>query len=146
MEVIIGSDHAGFELKSNLIDFLSEKGYDVIDLGTNSEESCNYPEFAKKVAEKVSGSNDKGILICGTGIGMSIAANKIKGIRAALVYDIETAEFSRKHNDSNILCIGARKVSEGDAKKITANWLKTDFEGGRHQRRLDLIANLEGRS
>jgi len=143
MEIIIGSDHAGFELKNSLKDFLVGRGYNIIDLGTDAEDSCDYPIFAEKVAKKVAESKGKGILICGTGIGMSIVANKIKGIRAALGYDVESAKLSRQHNDSNILCLGARKISEKDAYEITRIWLSTPFEGGRHQRRLDLITKLE---
>lgn len=143
MEIIIGSDHAGFKLKNSLKKFLTENGHEMIDLGTDSEDSCDYPVFAEKVAGKVAETSARGILICGTGIGMSIVANKIKGIRAALGYDIESAQLSREHNDSNILCLGARKISEKEAQDIAETWLATPFEGGRHQRRLDLVSSIE---
>lgn len=142
METIaIGSDHGGFEYKEEIIKHLKEKGYEnIIDCGTYSKDSCDYPIIAKEVAKKVvSKEADKGILICGTGIGMSIAANKVKGIRAALCGDTFSARATRAHNNSNILCLGERVIGIELAFDIVDIWLKTDFEGGRHQRRIDEI-------
>ncbi len=144
MRIAIGSDHAGFKLKEMLKRQLIEKGNKVKDFGTYSEESVDYPDIAFKVAEEVSTGNfDRGILICGTGIGMCIAANKVDGIRAALCWDERSAELSRKHNNSNILCIGGRILKEKDAKKIVDIWLQTEFEGGRHLRRVKKILDYE---
>ncbi len=139
-KIIIGSDHAGFNLKNKLIQFIENKGIEIDDAGTYSTESCDYPKIAKEVAEKISSKEyEKGILVCGTGIGMSIAANKIKGIRAAVVSDTCSAKMSRMHNNSNILCLGERIVGEELAKDITEIWLNTDFLGERHARRVDMI-------
>jgi len=144
VRIAIGSDHAGFKLKEMLKRQLIEKGNKVKDFGTYSEESVDYPDIAFKVAEEVSTGNfDRGILICGTGIGMCIAANKVDGIRAALCWDERSAELSRKHNNSNILCIGGRILKEKDAKKIVDIWLQTEFEGGRHLRRVKKILDYE---
>ena len=142
MKIALGCDHAGFEMKEKIKDFLCLKSnIEIFDLGTTSEQSVDYPEFGHAVGKKVvSESVDKGIVICGSGIGISIAANKIKGVRAALCTTIEHAEMSRKHNDSNILALGARITSFSDIKKIIDVWLDTDFEGGRH---LDRIKKLE---
>ncbi len=143
-KIAIGSDHAGFELKENLKEFLKELGYDITDLGTNSLDSVDYPLIAKALATLVTNKNpDKGILICGTGIGMSIAANKIKGIIAAHCYDTETAKLARQHNNSNILALGGRITSPEIAKHIVQTWLETKFEGGRHLRRVQEIRDLE---
>jgi len=143
VRIAIGSDHAGFRLKERLREFLKE-GHQVVDFGTESEEPTDYPDIAFKVAERVSsGEFDRGILICGTGIGMCIAANKVKGIRAALCWDERTAELSRKHNDSNILCLGGRILSEEEAKRIVEKWLSSEFEGGRHLRRVRKIVEYE---
>ena len=139
-KIIIASDHGGFGLKTRIIEHLKTKGYDITDYGCYSTESCDYPVFAKKVAVEVSNSNDiKGILVCGTGIGMSIAANKIIGIRAALCTDTFSARMTRMHNDSNILCLGERVTGTGLALDIVDTWLNTEFEGGRHQKRVDMI-------
>lgn len=139
-KLIIGSDHAGFTLKNSLFNYLKEQGYDANDAGTYSEESCDYPAIAKDVANKIAnGDYDIGILVCGTGIGMSIAANKVKGIRAAVVSDTCSAKLSRQHNNANILCIGSRIVGESLAKDIVDIWLNTDFAGERHQRRVSMI-------
>ena len=139
-KIIIGSDHEGFNLKNKLIQFIENKGIEIDDAGTYSTESCDYPKIAKEVAEKISSKEyEKGILVCGTGIGMSIAANKIKGIRAAVVSDTCSAKMSRMHNNSNILCLGERIVGEELAKDITEIWLNTDFLGERHARRVDMI-------
>lgn len=143
MKLIIGSDHAGFELKEKIKEHLKE--LDIEDLGTHSKESCDYPKLGHKVAKKVASYPDnKGILICGTGIGMTIVANKVKGIRAALCYNEETARVAREHNDSNILCLGSREISEKEALNIIDIWLSTDFsDQERHQRRVDEIKKLD---
>ncbi|MDD5729746.1 MAG: ribose 5-phosphate isomerase B [Candidatus Omnitrophica bacterium] len=143
-KIIIGSDHAGFKLKEKLKLYLVKKGIKVNDAGTYSEERCDYPEFAFKVAKEVScGKYKKGILICKSGIGNSIVANKLPGVRAALCYNIISARLSRQHNDSNILVLGSAFVNEALAKRILAAWLETGFEGGRHKRRLNLIKEIE---
>ncbi len=142
--VLVGSDHAGFRLKEKIKSCLIKKGLAVRDVGTYSEERCDYPEFAYKVAAAV--SKDKrlrGILICKTGIGNSIAANRVPGARAALCYNIKAAKLSREHNDSNILVLGSSFVNAQLAEKISAVWLKTEFRAGRHKRRLDKIRNIE---
>ncbi|KNY28522.1 ribose 5-phosphate isomerase B [Pseudobacteroides cellulosolvens] len=140
----IGSDHGGFNLKTEIIKFLKEKGYEVKDFGTYSTESVDYPDFGQAVTEAVSeGECDKGIVICGTGIGISIAANKVKGIRAALCTDTYMARMSREHNNANILALGERVVGIGAALDIVETWLDTEFAGGRHQLRLDKIAQIE---
>ena len=139
-KVVIGCDHGGFEYKEEIKKFLFEKGYKIIDVGTNSKESCDYPVFAKEAAQKIiNGEADKGILICGTGIGMSITANKFKGIRAALCGDTFSAHATRAHNNSNILCLGERVIGLGLAIDIINIWLNTEYEGGRHQKRIDMI-------
>lgn len=139
-KMIIGSDHAGFDLKNSLLSYLKEQGFDVFDAGTYSKESCDYPVIAKDVANKVINSDyDFGMLVCGTGIGMSIAANKVKGIRAAVVSDTCSAKFSRQHNNANILCIGSRIVGDALAKDIVDIWLASDFEGKRHEKRISMI-------
>ena len=139
-KIIIGCDHAGLNLKNKLINFLENNNIEVDDAGTYTKESCDYPLIAREVAQKVaSGDYQKGILICGTGIGMSIAANKIKGIRAAVVSDTCSAKMSRLHNDANILCLGERIVGEELAKDIAEIWLKTEFLGERHARRVNMI-------
>ena len=141
-KIIIASDHGGFELKEKIIAYLNENNYEVGDLGTNSKESCDYPVFAKKLCKELLENNiKKGILVCGTGLGMQITANKFKGIRAVCVSDTYSAKMSREHNDSNVLCLGARVLGEGLAKDIIDVWLKTDFLGERHQRRVDMIEN-----
>jgi len=142
--IAIGADHAGFKLKEFVKKFLQEKGFEVIDVGTYSEERCHYPIYAQKVAGLVSqGEVEKGILICGSGIGMSIVANKFKGVRAALCHNIYSAKYSRLHNDSNILCLGGRVTGEDLTKEIVETWLNTPFEGGRHKERLMLINQIE---
>ena len=138
-DIIIGSDHGGFKLKSEIINYLKEKGYTVEDLGCKTPESCDYPIIAKAVCEKVLETKSRGILVCGTGIGVSIAANRFNGIRASHCTDTFTARMTREHNDSNILCLGERITGVGLALDIVDIWLKTDFEGGRHQRRIDMI-------
>ena len=140
LKVIIGSDHGGFHYKESIIEYLKARNIEYYDVGTYTRESCDYPEIAKSVAKKVvSGEYNRGILVCGTGIGMSIAANKIKGIRAALCGDTYSARVSRAHNNANILCLGERVIGEHLALDIVDIWLKTGFEGGRHKRRVDMI-------
>ncbi len=144
MVIAICSDHAGLHLKEVVKDELLAKGHAVKDFGTYSEESCDYPDFAFPCAESVaSGKCEKGILICGTGVGMSICANKVKGIRCALCGDLFTAQATRQHNDANMLAMGARVTDEKKALEITDIFLNTAYEGGRHQRRLDKIAAHE---
>ena len=137
--IIIGSDHGGFNLKKEIINHLKQQNLEVIDMGCYSDVSCDYPIIAKEVAQKVLETGDKGILICGTGIGMSIVANRINGIRASHCTDTFTARMTRMHNDSNILCLGERTTGLGLALDIVDIWLNTEFEGGRHQKRIDMI-------
>lgn len=138
MNVVIGSDHGGYTMKTHLISLLKEKGHYVRDLGCNSLDSVDYPDFADQVCMEVIDSSDTvGVLICGTGIGMSLAANRRVEIRAALCHDEYSAQMSREHNDANILCLGARVIGDGLAEKIVDTWLKTSFAGGRHQTRID---------
>lgn len=140
MKIAVASDHGGYRLKEYLKNYLKEAGEEVIDLGTDSEESVDYPVYGKACAQAVvSGKADRGIVCCGTGIGISIAANKVKGARCALCTDSHMAEMSRKHNDANMLALGGRTTSEEKAREITKVWLKTDFEGGRHQRRVNML-------
>jgi ribose 5-phosphate isomerase B len=144
VKVAIGSDHAGFELKEHIRRLLEGRGYALTDAGTNSETSVDYSDFGLKVAQLVSeGSADKGVLICGTGMGMSVVANKVKGIRASLAQDLYTAIQSRKHLDSNILVLGARVIGQGLAEEIVKAWFETDFEGGRHEGRVAKIKAWE---
>ncbi len=144
MKIAIGSDHAGFKLKEEIKKFLEEKGIEVVDFGTNSEERVDYPDYAIPLAESVAkGEETFGILICGTGIGMSIAANKVKGIRASLVSDVYSAHSAREHNNANILCMGGRVLGTELAKEITNAWLNAEFLGGRHERRINKIAEYE---
>lgn len=139
-KIVIASDHGGFELKLKIKEYLLSQNYDVLDLGTDSNKSCDYPYFAKKLCSKIlSGEFNKGILICGTGLGMSICANRFKGIRAACVSDTYSAKMSRLHNNSNVLCLGSRVLGDGLACDILDIWLNTSFEGNRHQKRLDMI-------
>ncbi len=142
--IAIGADHAGVRLKSQIAAFLRDRGEVVSDLGTHDESSTDYPDYAEKVGREVAaGRAERGILICGTGIGISISANKIDGIRAALCGDTFSARMSREHNDANILCLGARVLGDGLALDIVAMWMDARFAGGRHQRRVDKIAALE---
>jgi ribose 5-phosphate isomerase B len=144
MQIGLACDHGGFELKEELKTFLKSMGVDSIDMGTFSEDSVDYPDFGILVAEKVSRKElEKGILICGTGIGMSIVANKFPGVRAALANDLYSSRFSREHTDANILVIGGRIVGRDLAKEIVKIWLETPFAGGRHKRRLEKIEALE---
>ncbi|RAX58138.1 ribose 5-phosphate isomerase B [Helicobacter monodelphidis] len=137
MKYIIASDHAGFELKAYLKSFLESKGFNVLDMGTHDVNRVDYPDYAKEVAQILAQEKEaRGILICGTGIGMSIAANRFAGIRAALCHDAYTAQLSRLHNDANILCLGARVVGIGTAESILEAFIQTSFEGGRHSHRI----------
>lgn len=145
MKIALGADHAGYVLKESIKEHLNKKKLEFKDYGTFKMDSCDYPEFSYKVSQALLNQEaDLGILICGTGIGMSITANKIKGIRAALVYDLKTAQLSRLHNDANVLCLGGRIVEEKLALQIIDSWLNTSFEGGRHQNRINLISQLTG--
>jgi ribose 5-phosphate isomerase B len=139
-KIIIGSDHAGFSLKAKIKDYLTEEGYEVIDIGTHTTDSVDYPIIAKNLANKIkTGEFKKGILICGTGIGMCITANKIKGIRAVVCSDTTSARLSREHNNANVLCFGERIVGEYLAKDICKIWLNSNFLEERHLRRVNLI-------
>ncbi|HIU64612.1 MAG TPA: ribose 5-phosphate isomerase B [Candidatus Avacidaminococcus intestinavium] len=144
MKIAIGSDHGGFHLKEHLKQYLTNQGVEVLDFGTFSEESVDYPDIAEKVGRAVAaGEPQRGILICGTGIGISIAANKIRGIRAALCADVFSALMSREHNDANILCLGERTLGVGHAEMIADTWLHGVFQGGRHTKRTAKITNLD---
>ncbi len=144
MRIALGSDHRGCALKSRLIELLKKLNHEVADLGTQGSESVDYPDYAEAVAKRVaSGEADRGILICGTGIGMCIAANKIPGVRAAPCHDAVTAEMSRRHNNLNVLCLSGDLLGEKHADAMVATWLETKFEGGRHARRVDKITHLE---
>lgn len=146
MKIAIGADHGGYSLKEVLKKHLLDNGHEVLDVGTHDTDSCNYPVYAEKVAYAVKdGDAALGVLVCGTGIGMSIAANKVKGIRAAAVSDCFTAQATREHNDSNILCLGERTVGPGLAMRIVDTWLSASFAGGRHQVRVEMIGELEER-
>jgi len=144
MKIAIASDHAGFELKEKIKKFLDDLGYKYKDFGTDSNESVDYPDYALKVAESVANKDyDRGILICGSGIGMCMTANKVPGIRAALCHNVETAKLSREHNGANVLTFGARMIDEKTAKDMVKVWLKTDFLGDRHLRRVNKMKNIE---
>ena len=144
MRIAIGSDHAGYRLKEHLISVLKEGDHDVVDLGTDSEEPVDYPPICASVGREVAaGRVERGIVLGGSGQGEQISANKVRGVRAALCNDLYTAEYSRRHNDANVLSIGARIVGEGLADEILRVWLTTAFEGGRHQRRVDEIHEIE---
>jgi len=144
MKIAIASDHVGMELKPLIIDYIRELGHDVHDFGPYDTIRCDYPVYGKLVAEEVAGGDfDKGILICGTGVGISIAANKVKGIRAIVCSEAYSATLSREHNDTNILAFGARVVGSEVAKLIVKSWLETEFEGGRHAGRLEMISEIE---
>ena len=140
MKIAIASDHGGFELKEEVKSYLEKRNIEVLDLGTDSTQSVDYPKFGLACGKAVAaGKADRGIVICGTGIGISIAANKVKGIRCALCTDVHMAEMTRKHNDANMLAMGGRTTDTEKALEITAAWLDTEFEGGRHQRRVDML-------
>ncbi|HEX5565192.1 MAG TPA: ribose 5-phosphate isomerase B [Sporosarcina sp.] len=145
MKIAISSDHGGNNLRREIISLLTELGIEYEDFGPDSDESVDYPDYATPVADGVAKGNfDRGILICGTGIGMSIAANKVRGIRCALVHDVFSAKATRGHNDSNVLAMGERVIGPGLAREIVETWLKAPFEGGRHERRIGKLMDLEG--
>jgi ribose 5-phosphate isomerase B len=144
MKIAIGSDHRGFEVKQRIITVLQQLGHEVLDVGPHRRESVDYPDFAFQVATAVGeGRVDRGILICGTGIGMCIAANKVKGVRAAPCHDSITAEMSRRHNDANVLCLSADLLGEELIERMVRIWLETEFEAGRHARRVEKILRFE---
>ena len=146
MKIAIGNDHTAVDLKNTISDYLKELGYEVINLGTDSRESCDYPIYGEKVGRAVAdGEADLGIAICGTGVGISLAANKVKGIRACVCSEPYTAKLSRMHNNSNVLAFGARVVGDELAKMIVKEWLDAEFEGGRHQRRVGMIMEIENK-
>lgn len=143
-KIYIACDHAALHMKNDLVGYLNDKGYDVEDLGPYTPESVDYPTYAKKVGEAVTGDKGSlGILICGTGIGMSLAANKVRGVRAAACSEVYSAILTRRHNDANILCLGARVIGIETAKMMVDGFVETEFEGGRHQRRVDMITEIE---
>ena len=142
--IAVACDHAALDLKAEVISYLKTQGFECVDYGTYTKDSCNYPDYAKKVCDAIkNGESEMGILICGTGIGMSMAANKCKGIRAALCSDTFSARFTRLHNNANVLCMGARTLGAGLALDIVDVFVKTGFEGGRHQTRIDMVMALE---
>ena len=145
-KIVMASDHAGFDLKNTLVEQLKNDGYEVEDAGTYSKDSCDYPVFAEKACRyMLDGKAELCILVCGTGIGMSMAANKVKGIRAACCSDTYSAKYTRLHNDANVLCMGARVIGEGLAYEIAKVFLETEFEGGKHLRRINMISDLENK-
>ena len=146
MKIAIGNDHAATEMKFVIVDYLKELGHEVVNYGTDGHESCNYPEFGEKVGRAVvSGEVDCGILICGTGVGISLAANKVKGVRAVVCSEPYSAKLSKQQNNTNILAFGARVVGIELAKMIIDEWLGAEFEGGRHQTRVDMIMAIENK-
>lgn len=144
MKIAISSDHGGNRLRQEIRQLLEERGFQYEDFGPKTDDSVDYPDYAAPVSEGVaSGKFDRGILICGTGIGMSIAANKVKGVRCALVHDVFSAKATREHNDTNVLAMGERVIGAGLAREIVSTWLDTEFEGGRHTRRVEKLQALE---
>jgi len=144
MKIVIGSDHRGVEIKRRLLDQLRSGGHEVLDIGTENAESVDYPDYAYEVARRVgTGEMERGLLICGTGTGMCIAANKVRGVRAASCQDVLTAEMSRRHNDANVLCLSADLVGEEQMTKMIRLFLETPFDGGRHARRVEKITKIE---
>lgn len=144
MKIGIGNDHAAVEMKNEVVAYLEEKGYEVVNYGINVVESCNYPEYGERVGRAVAdGEVDLGILICGTGVGISLAANKVKGVRAVVCSEPYTAKLSRQHNNTNVLAFGARVIGIEMAKMIIDEWLNAEFIGGRHQTRVDMIMAIE---
>ena len=144
MKIAIAADHAGFEEKEKVKKTLDDLGVEYADMGTNSPDSVDYPDYARKVGEAVvKGDFDKGILVCGSGTGMAIAANKVPGIRAAVAWNEEIARLSRQHNNDNVLSLAARFIPDEEQEKIVKAWLETDFEGGRHERRVEKIERIE---
>lgn len=143
-KISIACDHAAYELKDHLVGYIKSKGFDVIDHGTNSDQRVDYPDFAEKVAKDVqSGSSNYGILVCGTGIGMALSANKFQGVRAASLTDVYSCQMTRQHNNLNVLCLGSRVVGLGLAELLVDTFLQTEFEGGRHAERVSKISEIE---
>lgn len=146
MKIGLASDHGGFNLKNDIVEFLKSKNIEVVDFGVNSEESVDYPIYGEKVANAVTNKEvDYGIVCCGTGIGISLAANKVKGIRCAVVTDVFSAKMSKAHNNCNMLSLGERVLGKGLALEIVDAWLNTEFEGDRHQKRVDMIMEIENK-
>lgn len=146
MRIVVGSDHAGYELKEHVKALLGAEGHEVVDVGADSTESADYPAYAEPAARLVAGGEvERGVLVCGSGVGVSIVANKVDGIRAVNAHDPDEAGMARRHNDANVLALGARRIDGADAEEIVATFLATDFEGGRHARRVGLIGDVEGR-
>lgn len=146
MKIAIGNDHAALELKKAIKTYVEDMGHEVVDFGTHTADSCDYPVYGEKVARAVAGGEcELGILICGTGIGISLAANKVKGIRAAVCSESYSARLTRAHNNANIIAFGARVIGEDTAKDIVNAFINTPFEGGRHQRRIDMITEIENK-
>ncbi len=144
MKIAIGNDHAAVEMKNHIVKYLEAKGYEMVNFGTDTNESCDYPIYGKKVADAIkNGECELGILICGTGIGISLAANKVKGIRAAVCSESYSARLTRQHNNANIIAFGARVVDEKTAENIVDEFLNAEYEGGRHQKRVDMITAIE---
>lgn len=144
MKIAVASDHVGIELKPTIIDYLKELGYEVVDFGPQSSERTDYPKYGKLVAEEVAGGKaDAGILICGTGVGISISANKVKGIRAVVCSEPYSAQLSKQHNDTNVLAFGSRVIGSELAKMIVKAWLDAEFEGGRHANRVKMVGEIE---
>ena len=144
MKLVIGNDHAAVELKNEIKAYLEEKGHEVINIGTDTHDSCNYPEYGEKAGRMVAaGEVDGGVLICGTGVGISLAANKVKGVRACVCSEPYSARLSKQHNNSNIIAFGARVIGVEMAKMIVDEWVNAKYEGGRHQVRVDMLAEIE---
>ncbi|WP_196590772.1 ribose 5-phosphate isomerase B [Pectinatus frisingensis] len=147
MKIAIGNDHVAYKMKQEIVEYLTQNGYDVLNFGTDSTERCDYPVYGEKVAHAVVNKQvSAGILICGTGIGISLAANKVKGIRAAVCSEPYSAKLSKQHNNTNILAFGARVIGIETAKMIIDEWLNAKFEGGRHQKRIDMISEIESKN
>ena len=144
MKIAVGSDHAGYALKERVLPLLEASGHEVIDVGTDSDESTDYPRYAAEAAQLVAdGEADRAVLACGSGVGVSIVANKVDGVRAVNAHDPDEAEMSRRHNDANVLALAGRRLDEGDAPEIVERFLETEFEGGRHERRVNQISAVE---
>lgn len=144
MRIAVGSDHAGYALKEQVRPLLEDAGHEVVDVGTDSDESTDYPRYAAEAARLVAaGDADRAVLVCGSGVGVSIVANKVDGVRAVNAHDPDEAEMSRRHNDANVLALAGRRLEAGDAPQIVERFLETEFEGGRHQRRVDQITAVE---
>ncbi len=145
MKIVVGSDHGGYAVKEAMKEFLQKLGHEVTDVGTDSDSSVDYPLYGERVARAVSsGKFERGLLCCGTGIGMSMTANKVPGIRAAVCHNAYTAEMSRRHNDANVLCLGGRVLSVEEAQEILRVWMEASFDGKRHERRVEKISRLDG--